>query len=66
MGESIGIARATAWTDQVHAVLKSDLAGAQVPSGPLGANAARSKRRPADDATLAHNLNALMKKLVPG
>ena len=58
--------RGAAWSDQVHAVLKSDLAGAQVPSGPLGANAARSKRRPADDATLAHNLNAVMKKLVPG
>ena len=28
--------------------------------------AARSERTPADDATLAHNLNALMKKLVLG
>ena len=66
MGGSIGIAHAAAWSNQVHVVLKSDLAGAQMPSGPLGANAARCKRRPAGDATLAHNLNAVLKKLVPG
>ncbi len=48
-------------SEEVHAVLKSDLAGGQMPSGLFGANAAWWAI-----AILAHNLNAAMKKLVLG
>jgi hypothetical protein len=48
-------------SEEVHAVMKSDLAGGQLPSGRFGANAAWWAL-----AVLAHNLNAAMKKLVLG
>ena len=48
-------------SEEVHAALKSDLAGGQLPSGRFGANAAWWAL-----AVLAHNLNAAMKKLVLG
>jgi len=48
-------------SEEVHAVLKSDLAGGRMPSKLFGANAAWWAI-----ASLAHNLNALMKTLVLG
>lgn len=48
-------------SEEVHAVLKDDLAGGQMPSGLFGANAAWWAI-----AILAHNLNATMKRLVLG
>lgn len=48
-------------SEEVHAVLKSDLAGGVLPSGRFGANAAWWAL-----AILAHNLNAIMKRLVLG
>src|ERR1700690_599422 len=48
-------------SEEVHSVMKSDLAGGQLPSGKFGANAAWWAL-----AVLAHNLNAAMKKLVLG
>ena len=48
-------------SEEVHAVLKRDLAGGVLPSGRFGANAAWWAI-----AILAHNLNALMKRLVLG
>ena len=48
-------------SEEVHAVLKSELAGGQMPSALFGANAAWWAI-----AILAHNLNAVMKKLVLG
>jgi Transposase DDE domain group 1 len=48
-------------SEEVHAALKSDLAGGQLPSGRFGANAAWWAL-----AVLAHNLNAAMKKLALG
>jgi len=48
-------------SEQVHAELKTDLAGGQLPSGLFGANAAWWAL-----AILAHNLNTLMKRLVLG
>ncbi len=48
-------------SEQVHAELKTDLAGGQLPSGVFGANAAWWAL-----AILAHNLNAAMKRLVLG
>jgi Transposase DDE domain group 1 len=48
-------------SEEVHSVLKSDLAGGQMPSKLFGANAAWWAL-----AILAHNLNAAMKRLVLG
>jgi hypothetical protein len=48
-------------SEEVHAVIKNDLAGGQLPSGQFGANAAWWAL-----TTLAHNLNSLMKQLVLG
>jgi hypothetical protein len=48
-------------SEEAHAVLKSDLAGGQLPSALFGANAAWWAL-----AILAHNLNTAMKKLVLG
>lgn len=48
-------------SEEVHSVLKDDLAGGQMPSGKFGANAAWWAI-----VILAHNLNALMKRLVLG
>jgi Transposase DDE domain group 1 len=48
-------------SEEVHAVLKTDLAGGQLPSALFGANAAWWAL-----AILAHNLNTAMKKLVLG
>ena len=48
-------------SEEVHSVMKSDLAGGQMPSGLFGANAAWWAL-----AILAHNLNAAMKQLVLG
>ncbi len=48
-------------SEEVRAVLKRDLAGGHMPSGPFGANAAGWAC-----ANLAHNLNALMKRPVLG
>lgn len=48
-------------SEQAHAVMKHDLAGGQLPSGLFGANAAWWAMM-----ILAHNLNAVMKRLVLG
>jgi len=48
-------------SEEVHSVMKSDLAGGQMPSGLFGANAAWWTIM-----ILAHNLNAVMKRLVLG
>ncbi len=48
-------------SEEVHSVLKSDLAGGQMPSGLFGANAAWWAL-----TILSHNLNAAMKRLVLG
>jgi len=48
-------------SEEVHSVMKSDLAGGQLPSGLFGANAAWWAL-----TILAHNLNAAMKRLVLG
>jgi hypothetical protein len=48
-------------SEEVHSVMKSDLAGGQMPSGLFGANAAWWALM-----ILAHNLNAAMKGLVLG
>jgi hypothetical protein len=48
-------------SEEVHSVIKSDLAGGQLPSGLFGANAAWWAL-----TILAHNLNAMMKRLVLG
>ena len=48
-------------SEEVHSVMKSDLAGGQMPSGLFGANAAWWAL-----TILAHNLNAAMKRLVLG
>ena len=48
-------------SEEVHSVMKSDLAGGQLPSGRFGANAAWWALM-----ILAHNLNAAMKRLVLG
>jgi len=48
-------------SEEVHSVMKSDLAGGQMPSGLFGANAAWWALM-----ILAHNLNAAMKSLVLG
>lgn len=48
-------------SEEVHAVMKTDLAGGQMPAGRFGANAAWWTIM-----ILAHNLNALMKRLVLG
>ena len=48
-------------SEEVHATLKHDLAGGTLPSGRFGANAAWWAL-----AILAHNLNAVMKRLVLG
>ena len=48
-------------SEEAHAVLKTDLAGGQMPSGLFGANAAWWTL-----SILAHNLNAVMKLLVLG
>lgn len=48
-------------SEEVHAALKSDLAGGQMPSGLFGANAAWWAL-----AILAFNLNAMMKQLALG
>ena len=48
-------------SEEVHSVMKSDLAGGQMPSGLFGANAAWWAF-----VILAHNLNAAMKQLVLG
>jgi len=48
-------------SEEVHSVLKEDLAGGQMPSAKFGANAAWWTI-----TILAHNLNALMKSLVLG
>ncbi len=48
-------------SEEAHAVLKHDLAGGMLPSGRFGANAAWWAL-----AILAHNLNAVMKRLVLG
>ena len=45
--------------EEVHAVMKNDLAGGQLPSGQFGANAAWW-----GITVLAYNLNSLMKRLV--
>jgi Transposase DDE domain group 1 len=48
-------------SEEVHSVIKSDLAGGQLPSGLFGANAAWWAL-----TILSHNLNAAMKQLVLG
>jgi DDE family transposase len=48
-------------SEEVHSVMKSDLAGGQMPSGLFGANAAWWAL-----TILTHNLNAAMKRLVLG
>ena len=48
-------------SEEVHSVMKSDLAGGQMPSGLFGANAAWWAIM-----ILAHNLNVAMKRLVLG
>lgn len=48
-------------SEEVHAVMKDDLAGGKMPSGLFGANAAWWAIM-----VLAHNLNAIMKQLVLG
>jgi hypothetical protein len=48
-------------SEEVRSVMKSDLAGGQLPSGLFGANAAWWAL-----TILAHNLNAAMKRLVLG
>ena len=48
-------------SEEVHAVMKSDLAGGQLPSGKFGANAAWWAL-----TILTHNLNSVMKQLVFG
>ena len=48
-------------SEEVHAVMKSDLAGGHLPSGLFGANAAWWAV-----TILSHNLNAVMKRLVLG
>src|SRR3954447_16595089 len=48
-------------SEEVHAVMKADLAGGRMPSGLFGANAAWWTIM-----ILAHNLNAVMKRLVLG
>jgi hypothetical protein len=48
-------------SEEVHAVMKTDLAGGRMPSGLFGANAAWWTIM-----ILAHNLNAVMKRLVLG
>jgi hypothetical protein len=48
-------------SEEVHSVMKSDLAGGQLPSGQFGANAAWWALM-----ILAHNLNTAMKRLVLG
>ncbi len=48
-------------SEEVHSVMKSDLAGGRLPSGLFGANAAWWALM-----ILAHNLNAAMKRLVLG
>jgi len=48
-------------SEEVHSVMKSDLAGGQLPSGLFGANAAWWAL-----TIIAHNLNAAMKRLVLG
>jgi hypothetical protein len=48
-------------SEEVHSVMKSDLAGGQLPSGLFGANAAWWALM-----ILAHNLNTAMTRLVPG
>jgi hypothetical protein len=48
-------------SEEAHAVMKSDLAGGRMPTGRFGANAAWWTIM-----ILAHNLNALMKRLVLG
>jgi len=48
-------------SEEVHAVMKDDLAGGQLPSRLFGANAAWWQIM-----ILAHNLNAIMKRLVLG
>ena len=48
-------------SEEVHAVMKTDLAGGRMPSGLFGANAAWWTVM-----ILAHNLNAVMKRLVLG
>jgi Transposase DDE domain group 1 len=48
-------------SEEAHSVIKSDLAGGQLPSGLFGANAAWWAL-----TILAHNLNAAMKRLVLG
>lgn len=48
-------------SEEVHSVMKEDLAGGQMPSGKFGANAAWWTIM-----IIAHNLNAVMKRLVLG
>ena len=48
-------------SEEAHSVMKEDLAGGQLPSGLFGANAAWWSIM-----VLAHNLNAVMKRLVLG
>lgn len=48
-------------SEEVHAVMKTDLAGSRMPTGRFGANAAWWTIM-----ILAHNLNAVMKRLVLG
>ena len=48
-------------SEEAHAVIKDDLAGGRLPSGLFGANAAWWAIM-----VLAHNLNAMMKRLVQG
>ncbi len=48
-------------SEEVHAVMKDDLAGGQLPSGLFGSNAAWWQLM-----ILSHNLNAIMKRLVLG
>jgi hypothetical protein len=48
-------------SEEVHSVMKSDLAGGQMPSGLFGADAAWWAL-----TIMAHNLNATMKRLVLG
>lgn len=48
-------------SEEVHSVMKTDLAGGQLPSGDFGENAAWWWI-----VQLAHNLNAIMKKVMPG
>jgi hypothetical protein len=56
-------------SEEVHSVMKSDLAGGQLPSGLFGANSLPLRRRGAAWwalMILAHNLNTAMKRLVLG